>query len=79
MQLETALPCPCCGSTQLTIGPTDAQGFGVQCQACGLRMRRSLPDRWPPGTRRLPIEERIAYVNALLTNRAIQAWNKRTQ
>lgn len=67
---KTVLSCPCCGNGDLYVGVTAFGYYGVQCNNCGLKVERSLPE-----------ETESTWYNTQVTTllSAVKAWNKRTK
>jgi len=69
-------PCPCCGNSNLHIGPMSAMSMGIRCRAyndkgkidgCGLELYVSYPEYWNSKTN----------IDMALLRRAIKKWNRR--
>jgi hypothetical protein len=75
------LPCPCCGSDDLYVGPLLAAAGGVYCRSCGLKLLRVLPDNDPDiqdAKNCKTFNEWEIEIYEVLCNRAVKAWNKRS-
>lgn len=62
------LPCPCCGSTEVSIGTQGYSDVAVWCEVCGLQTRAF--------ARALDTKKR--HWRARIHWRALTAWNQRT-
>lgn len=79
------LPCPCCGGTNLYLGPMSAMHYGIMCWRgihgtnkdklkCGISVRVELPYLLPKGTRTKPPAQ-VGAEQAL--TKAVRIWNRR--
>ena len=66
-------PCPCCGNTNLNVGPTSAMSMGVKCWCygggCGLELSVEYPEYW----------NSKKNVEVEMLKKAIKKWNKRVK
>lgn len=71
-------PCPCCGNTNLHIGPISAMSMGIRCRAyndegkiegCDLEMTVGYPEYWNSKTN----------VDVATLRKAIIKWNRRIE
>lgn len=71
--------CPCCGNTDLHVGPRSCSSYGVECCRCRLEMARNIPYRWPPGVglKHASGDRNIRRLEVWTLLKAVAAWNRR--
>ncbi len=72
-------PCPCCGHAKVEASIQSATTYGVRCPDCGLKMERSMPDKWPRGLWKKDLSETANWSNLaeFTLRKAVEAWNNR--
>lgn len=75
-------PCPCCGSSDLTVGNHHTAFQGVRCCACGLSMDVESFDtarKWPKGVydEMLDYHDNVRRLREHLRRKAVAKWNRR--